>query len=291
MISSGFVNIIKPTGMSSSSVVAAVKKIINCKKVGHLGTLDPAASGVLPIAFGKATKFFDYFLSKDKIYVADVEFGVLTDTLDSFGNITKKDSVIVSQDDILKVIPKFLGEVYQVPPKFSAIKVNGKRACDIARIGENVELSPRKINIYSIELLGKFKNNAYRFRVHCSAGTYIRTLFNDLAASINTVATTPVIIREKSGFFSIDDAITLDELRQRARLISIEAAFKDFEVIEISNELICKKLVSGVKLHKQDLKIQSSSPFFIKNNENLIGMYHLDGDKMVCDVFLYENGI
>lgn len=288
MISSGFVNVIKPTGMSSSGVVCAVKKALNMSKVGHLGTLDPPASGVLPVAFGKATKFFDYFLSKDKVYVADVRFGILTDTLDSFGLITKKEKVSITKDDILKVIPKFIGNISQVPPIYSAIKVGGKRACDIARAGKEVELSPRKIKVFSIEVLGEEKPNFFRFRVHCSAGTYIRTLFNDIAESLGTVATTPVIIRERSGVFSIQDAITLDELSKNPRVVSIEEAFKDFEFIDVADEVVCKKLFNGVRLKKDELKINNEGLFFLKTGESLIGMYHFEGEKLVCDVFLFE---
>ena len=147
----GFVNIIKPTGMTSSDVVLRVKKILKTKKVGHLGTLDPAASGVLPVAVGKATKFFDYFLNKDKTYVAVVKFGIETDSLDSFGNITNKDNTIISKEDILKVIPEFIGKILQVPPKYSAIKINGKRACDLARENIDFEIKPKEITIHSIK--------------------------------------------------------------------------------------------------------------------------------------------
>lgn len=289
MISSGFVNVIKPTGMSSSGVVCAVKKAINLSKVGHLGTLDPPASGVLPVAFGKATKFFDYFLTKDKVYVADVQFGILTDTLDSFGLITKREDVNVSKDDILRVLHEFEGNIMQIPPLYSAIKVGGRRACDIARTGNEVKLSPRKIKIFSIELLGEYAPNCFRFRVHCSAGTYIRTLFNDIAVRIGTVATTCVIIRERSGVFAIQDAITLDELIKNPKAISIEEVFKDFEFYEVKDENLCKKLLNGIKLKKQELDINNEGLFFLKTGESLIGMYHFESDKLICDVFLHEN--
>lgn len=288
MLKSGFVNVIKPTGVSSSYVVCAVKKALKLNKVGHLGTLDPAASGVLPIAFGKAAKFFDYFLSKDKIYVADVKFGVLTDTLDSFGLITKTCDKIISDEEIKSVLPKFIGKLKQIPPIYSAIKVGGKKACDIARSGEIVELTPREIEIYDLQLLGKVDENLYRFRVHCSAGTYIRTLFNDIAEELGTLATTPVIIREKSGAFKIEDGITLDEVKLEPKLLSIEGVFKNFQFFEISDEKIVKQLLNGVKLSSRDVKINHDGLFFIKTNGKLVGMYHISSGKLVCDVFLYE---
>lgn len=287
MLQSGFVNIIKPTGMSSSDVVCKVKKALKLKKVGHLGTLDPAASGVLPVAFGKATKFFDYFLKKDKEYIADVKFGVLTDTLDSFGLITEYNSKIITSQDIERVLNQFIGKINQVPPMYSAIKINGKKACDLARLGQDFELKAREIEIYSIDLLGEMSDNFFRFKVHCSAGTYIRTLFNDIANALGTIATTVVIIRSKSGSFKIENAITIDEI-QDDNCMSIEDVFENFNKIEIKDNVIFKKLLNGVKLTKSNLNIECDDYFFITNQSSLIGMYHYENDRLICDVFLVE---
>lgn len=288
MISSGFVNVLKPTGLTSSDVVCRVKKALKIKKVGHLGTLDPAASGVLPVAFGKATKFFDYFLKKDKKYVALVQFGVLTDTLDSFGNITNYEEVNIIKDDILKVLPMFIGKIKQVPPMYSAIKINGKKACDIARSGETVELTPREIEIFDIKLLSEESKNQFRFEVHCSAGTYIRTLFNDIANELGTFATTPVIIRTASGNFKIDNSVTFDDLEKEQKVISIEECFNGFSFYDVKDENLLKKLLNGVKLTKKEISFDNDTNFFLKTNEKLIGMYHYLGEKLICDVFLYE---
>lgn len=287
MIKSGFVNVIKPTGMSSSDVVCKVKKILGIKKVGHLGTLDPAASGVLPIAFGKATKFFDYFLKKDKVYIADVKFGIMTDTLDSFGKVIARIEKMVQGHEIEGVIPEFVGKIQQIPPKYSAIKVNGKKACDIARAGIELELKPREIEIYSIELLSQLGDNSFRFKVHCSAGTYIRTLFNDIAKKFNTVATTPVIIRVKSGSFEIDDAVLLEEVYESS-LISIEQLFKLLPRYELKEEVLIKKVINGGKIKKSELNFVCDSNFFIMIDNQLIGMYRFEADRLICDVFLME---
>ena len=281
MIKSGFVNILKPTGMTSSDVVCKVKKILGIKKVGHLGTLDPAASGVLPIALGKATKFFDYFLKKDKIYVADVVFGTLTDTLDSFGVVIQKDDVNITLSDIEKVLGEFVGKIQQIPPKYSAIKINGKKACDLARMGQDIEIAPREIEIYSIELLGELKKNYFRFKVHCSSGTYIRTLFNDIAIKLNTVATTPVIIRTKSGVFEIDQSVTLDQLQGDKNPVSIECVFKNVTQINIEDENLIKKLANGVKLTKSEFNCGVSGNFLISYEGRLIGMYHYEQNKII----------
>lgn len=288
MIKAGFVNIIKPTGESSSNVVCKVKKILGIKRVGHLGTLDPAASGVLPVAFGKATKFFDYFLTKDKEYIADVKFGIETDTLDSFGQIIDKQEKQVSMAEIQAVLTEFIGRIKQIPPKYSAIKIDGKKACDLAREGKEVEIKSREIDIYDLKLLSQLDDNLFRFKVHCSAGTYIRTLFSDIAKRLGTVSTTPVIIRTKSGAFNIENAITLNELEKTLKIISIEELFAGFKTFGVSNKETVKKILNGVKISKQELSFDEEDKFFIKIDNQLIGMYHFEEEKLICDVFLAE---
>ena len=288
MINNGFVNIIKPTGESSSNVVCKVKKILGIKRVGHLGTLDPAASGVLPVAFGKATKFFDYFLSKDKEYIAVVKFGVETDTLDSFGQVLTCDKKVVSKDEIQGVLGEFIGKIKQIPPKYSAIKINGKKACDLAREGKDVEIKSREIEIFDLKLLSQDDENVFRFKVHCTAGTYIRTLFSDIAKRLGTVSTTPVIIRTKSGSFEIGNAITLSELEQFKKVVSIEETFAKFKMFEVTNKDTIKKILNGVKISKSELDFFETDKFFIKIENQLIGMYHFEDEKLICDVFLAE---
>ncbi len=286
----GFVNIIKPTGMTSSDVVCKIKKILHMKKVGHLGTLDPAASGVLPVAVGRATKFFDYFLSKDKKYTAVVKFGISTDTLDSFGNITKIDSgVNVDENQILSVIQSFIGEIEQYPPKFSALKVNGKKAYELARDGVEFELSPRKITIYDIKLRQKINDNTFIFDVHCSAGTYIRTLFADIAEKIGTVAFVPVIIRTKSGAFEMKNAMTIEEFENSKSVLKIEDIFGDFEIVKIGENL-AKKVLNGVLLSVEELNNENvkSKPFLIKYNDEIVGLYEKYKGKIKPIAFVYD---
>ncbi len=287
----GFVNIIKPTGMTSSDVVCKIKKILHMKKVGHLGTLDPAASGVLPVAVGKATKFFDYFLSKDKKYTAVVKFGISTDTLDSFGNITKTDKYIdINENDINKVLSEFVGEIEQYPPKFSALKVNGKKAYELAREGVEFELKPRKISVYSINLRKKTDKNTFIFDVHCSAGTYIRTLFADIAEKLHTVAYVPVIIRTKSGAFEMKNAVTLEEFEKEQKVISIEEIFADAKVIEI-NDLQAKKVLNGVRMCVNELgvEIDKDKPFLVKFKGELVGLYESCAGKLNAIAYVYKD--
>jgi len=285
----GFVNIIKPTGMTSSDVVLRVKKILKTKKVGHLGTLDPAASGVLPIAVGKATKFFDYFLNKDKEYFAIVKFGIETDTLDSFGNITNIDSKKIYRSDILSVLDGFVGDIEQIPPKYSAVKINGKKACDLAREDIEFEIKPRKIKIYNIELIDELENNMFSFKVHCSAGTYIRTLFSDIAAKMGTVSTTVSIIRTKSGRFLISDAITLEELEYNENVQEIEDLFSDIPMFEVE-ENIAKKLINGVRISKLELNksINNKEGCFISYKNKTIGFYKEQGENLEPIVYIYD---
>ena len=287
----GFVNIIKPTGMTSSDVVLRVKKILKTKKVGHLGTLDPAASGVLPVAVGKATKYFDYFLNKDKTYVAVVKFGIETDSLDSFGNITNKNNKTIQEEDVLKVLPNFIGKILQVPPKYSAIKINGKRACDLARENIDFEIKPKEITIHSIKLLGKQAENVFKFEVHCSAGTYIRTLFSDIAYAMGTISTTPVIIRTKSGRFNLNNALSLEEFEETQKVLSITEVFSDIEVVEV-DEKSAKKLINGVKVAKNEANLPQNTDFnkevLFAFENNLIGMYRLVDDKFQPVVYLYQ---
>ena len=286
----GFVNILKPTGMTSSDVVCKVKKILGTKKVGHFGTLDPAAAGVLPLGVGRGAKFFDYFLSKDKEYVALVEFGVLTDSLDSFGEVLESQEVDVSEEQILSVLPKFIGNISQVPPKYSAIKINGEKACDLARKGVDFEIKSREIEIFSIELKQKIAKNRYLFKVHCSAGTYIRTLFADIAEAIGTISTTPVIIRTKSGRFTEESAVTLEELEKTKKIIGIEELFSDFKKFEVENNDLAKKFICGAKLYTKDFaEVQNEAePFFVSVNGDTIGLYEIDGDKITQIVYLFE---
>ena len=268
----GFYNVLKPTGVSSGFVVNKIKRITN-EKVGHLGTLDPSASGVLSIAVGKATKFFDYFLNKDKEYVALAKFGVLTDTLDSDGTVIEKDNVNVLLEDIEKIIPKMCGEILQIPPIFSSKNVNGERAYDLARQGKDVVLEPKKVQIYSIKVEKMHQNNLFRLKIHCSSGTYVRSIVRDIAKELGTNATTVCIIRIASGKFKIDESVTLDDIAENKEkhLIKINSIL-NLPEIELE-EKQAKDLFSGkeILLDKDDgeyLSFYKSEEFSVLKVEN-----------------------
>ena len=208
----GIVVLNKPTGMSSFYAVKKVQRLLGAKKAGHMGTLDPLGTGVLLIGINKGTKLFDEYLNKTKEYIATFEFGVQTDTLDSEGTIVKEDDKIISETQIKSILKEFIGTFAQMPPEYSAKKVNGQKACDLARQGKNVKLKPKNIEIYDISLIDKIKENCFVFKIICSAGTYIRSIARDIAKRFNTCATMVSIIRTKCGNFCIEQSCTIEDI-------------------------------------------------------------------------------
>lgn len=206
------INLNKPTGMSSFFAVKKVARLLGVKKAGHMGTLDPYGCGVLLVGVNKGTKLFDEYLKKNKTYTAVFHFGYETDTLDSEGQIIKQNDKVITSEEVLKVLPAFIGEQDQMPPVYSAKKINGQKACDMARSGKEVQLKPKKINIFDIKLLRDMSNNNFQFEISCSAGTYIRSIARDLANKLSTYGTMVSIIRTKCGEFNIKDSCTLQEI-------------------------------------------------------------------------------
>ncbi|MBQ8884881.1 MAG: tRNA pseudouridine(55) synthase TruB [Clostridia bacterium] len=207
----GFVNADKPSGLSSSVVVNKIKRLTGLPS-GHMGTLDPLASGVLPVGVGNATRLFNYFLEKRKVYESEFTFGVDSDTLDSTGELVFGGSVPTAKE-IEGVLSSLTGEVLQIPPKYSAKNVGGRRGYELARAGVEFELPPKKVNVYSIELLGKAQaENVYRFRIECGGGTYIRSIARDMAAALETKAVMSALRRTKSGAFEIENAVPFEHL-------------------------------------------------------------------------------
>lgn len=247
----GIVIINKEKEYTSHDVVAKVKKILNEKKVGHTGTLDPNATGVLPILLGKGTKLSKYLINHNKIYEATLKLGEKTDTADIEGKITEEKDVKkenLSQENVTKILKEFIGKSKQVPPMYSAIKVNGKKLYEYARKGQTIEIKPREIEIYGIELLN-INNNEISFKVHCSKGTYIRTLCENIAEKLETVGYMKELKRIEVGEFNIKNAITLKELESKKEkaLISIEEFLKDKQLINLNSKKV-KLFFNGVNL-------------------------------------------
>ncbi|WP_018132514.1 tRNA pseudouridine(55) synthase TruB [Effusibacillus pohliae] len=216
----GILVIDKPKGMTSQQVVGRVKKILGVKKVGHTGTLDPDVDGVLPLCIGQATRLAEYLLDQSKAYAAELTLGYSTDTQDASGEIVERVAhVSVTEAEIRAAFDKFCGEIEQVPPAFSALKINGRRAYDLARQGERVALPPRRVTIYELaitELELDCELPRVRFRVECSKGTYVRTLCHDIGQTLGIPAHMSRLTRTRSGPFTLQMAHSLDVIGQAA---------------------------------------------------------------------------
>lgn len=243
----GFLNVYKPKGVTSHDVVAKLRHITKIKQIGHTGTLDPFAEGVLPICVGKATRLIEY-LNDDKEYIATVQFGKNTDTYDLEGQITAEFDKMVTKEEILHAIEGFQGEILQLPPVYSAIKVNGKKLYEYAREGKDIAIEPRNVKIYRIELLefNEEKQHA-KILVACSKGTYIRSIAYDLGVKLGCGGYLTELVRTKAGMFTIENSVKLDEL------VSIDVAgaslINPLEVIAlpklIIDEMEHKKVIQG----------------------------------------------
>ena len=223
----GWIILDKASGIFSRTAGGRVARMFQNKKFGHIGTLDPMASGVLPIAIGNATKmipFIEELNPATKEYLFSVQFGYETDTLDVTGNTIKTGGATPTESEIEKILPSFIGDTLQTPPLYSAVHVNGERAYKMVRAGENVDLPPRKIHISELEYTGK-SGDSYGFRVVCSRGTYVRSLARDIAKKLDTIATVDMIRRTKSGAYDIKNAVTLDFLEN---LVNNNADIKEY---------------------------------------------------------------
>jgi len=282
----GFVNIIKPVGVSSSVIVSNVKRITK-QKVGHLGTLDPLATGVLPVAIGKATRFFDYFLNKDKEYIAIGKFGVLTDTLDSEGCVIQTCNKKVELEQVQSVLHQFVGKIKQVPPIYSSKSVNGVKAYDLARKNKEIALEPRDVTIYSIEAKKWEQEDTFLFKIHCSAGTYVRAIVRDIANALGTIATTVCIIRTKSGCFNIEDAISLQDFEQNyeAYVSSI------FDVISYPKLLINQQQAIDLFSGKEIDFIGKNGNYLLSYNDDEFSVAELVGNKLRNKIYLYQGDL
>ncbi|MFY8255982.1 tRNA pseudouridine(55) synthase TruB [Clostridium perfringens] len=247
----GVINIYKNTGMTSFDVVAIVRRVAKMKKVGHTGTLDPAASGVLPVCLGKATKIIDYIMENKKVYRVNLKLGMVTDTYDLEGEVLREeDASHIIKDEILNCINSFLGTIDQVPPMYSALKQNGVRLYELARQGIEVHREARKITIYSIENIKIESNDNIQMDVCCSKGTYIRSLCYDIGEKLNVGATMTALERIQNGTFTKEEAINIEDLTEELlekHIISIEKALDSFEKITV-NEKFGKLLRNGVKV-------------------------------------------
>lgn len=211
---SGILNILKPPGMTSSNVVTFVRRVLGIKRVGHSGTLDPAAAGVLPVFFGSATRLCEYALSDNKEYIGEICFGASTDTQDAQGSVLQRSDKVISLDEASELFASIQGALRQVPPAYSAIKHKGKKLYEYARAGQEVQTKARDVIIYSSSVTRQTGPNRFLFHVACSKGTYVRTICHDIGETSGAHAHLSFLLRNRTGHFDIADAITLDELER-----------------------------------------------------------------------------
>ena len=213
----GIVSVLKPPGMTSSDVVVDIRRIFGEKRVGHTGTLDPAAAGVLPVCIGRATRLFDYLVDKEKEYIAELRLGVSTDTGDAFGAVTETAECDVSEEELKAVLPAFVGELEQIPPIYSSLSLNGVKMYKLARRGQvtaPVEERRRSITVSELALVQKLGRNSFLIRIRCSKGTYVRTLCTDIGRALGLPAYMPFLLRTGSGKFGVEDTHTIAELKE-----------------------------------------------------------------------------
>lgn len=218
----GIINVSKPTGITSFKTVSIVRKLFGVKKAGHTGTLDPSASGVLPICIGKATRICQFLLNSKKVYLARMKLGVTTDTQDADGKILEEHTdFVVSEDRVKDAISKYKGEIQQIPPMFSAKKIDGKKLYEFARKGVVLEREPKTVEIFSIEFL-EMEGDEVLFRAETSPGTYIRTLCDSIGHDLGCGAHLKTLVREKVGSMTIDNAVTIERLRELKKLEKLD---------------------------------------------------------------------
>lgn len=242
MTAFGFLNIDKPQGMTSHDVVAVIRKGIGIKKVGHAGTLDPMATGVLIICVGHATRLSEYIMHQTKVYEATVHLGITTDTYDAEGKVVTTNTQAVNQTDLESVLPRFRGEIAQIPPMYSAIKQGGKKLYELARQGKTIERPPRQVTISQLNL-HHWTFPEFDLTVACSAGTYIRSLAHDIGEAVEIGGHLSALRRTQSGQFTIKGAVSLDELQTamqentwQVHLTPVENALSDIPRLDLSVE-------------------------------------------------------
>lgn len=260
----GMINVYKEKGFTSHDVVAKLRGICKQKKIGHTGTLDPDAVGVLPVCLGSATRLCDMLTEKEKEYIAVCRLGLVTDTQDASGKVLAEKEVNVTSEQLREAVASFLGESMQIPPMYSALKVNGKKLYELAREGKEVERKPRPITVYELELTEE-RLPEFTMRVKCSKGTYIRTLCHDIGQKLHCGGIMVSLVRTKVGRFSIEEALSLSALQELAdtgrlkeAVIPVEAVFEKLPKLTVK-ETSVKALLNGNQLKEGEVKLQVQS--------------------------------
>lgn len=273
----GVFNFYKPRGMTSHDAVYFFRRLLKIKKVGHTGTLDPNATGVLPICIGKATRISEYLLEVDKEYIGELSLGFETDTQDGDGTALKSSDKKVTEDEIVQAFDKFRGTIYQTPPMYSALKQNGKKLYELAREGITVERPSRKIDIKDIKILNNLNNRQIIFYTKCSRGTYIRTLCNDIGSNLGTYGYMSHLIRVGVGTFKIENSLSMEYLESMDKeelkniITPIDHAIKHLSEITVQSDYY-NKLINGALIPIDGNNMYKEDVLRVYCNEEFIGI-------------------
>lgn len=253
-MNNGVISFLKPPGLTSHDIVAIVRRKLRIKRVGHTGTLDPMAAGVLPICIGKGTKIVDFLMADRKVYRAELTLGAMTDTQDRWGEVLESSDKKVSEDEIRTEMSKFIGDISQIPPMYSALKHNGKKLYELAREGKTVEREARIRTIFSLDIIS-VEDNKIIFDVSCSKGTYIRTLCHDIGINLGTYGHMSFLLRKSTGNFNLNNSITIEEFENFSNetinemIIPVDRALSDFRKIDVSGEIEFQ-MSNGIKINQ-----------------------------------------
>ena len=273
----GIVIVDKPAGWTSQDVTARLRRVFNTRRIGHGGTLDPMATGVLPVFIGRATRGVEFFEHAEKAYEAVLRLGIATDTEDITGTVLEEKEVSISEGEFLDVLPQFRGKIQQIPPMYSALKVNGQKLCDLARKGKEVERQPREIEIFELTCL-EFSGITARLRVRCSKGTYIRTLCKDIGQALGCGGCMEALRRVSAGEYTIDEAVPLQELLDtdapESYLRSVDTMFCNAPAVTLTE--------------KQEIRCRNGNAFSVKIADGTYRVYSQNGEFLM--LAKVENG-
>lgn len=298
----GILIIDKPSGFTSFDVIAVVRRLTGQRKAGHTGTLDPNATGVLPVLLGEATKTQDLILNHDKTYVAGFSLGITTDTLDIWGNVKSEQKSEISQAEIENIIPEFVGEIEQIPPMYSAVQKNGQRLYDLARRGIEIERESRKVTVYSVELISfDEESQSGSIEISCSKGTYVRTLIDDIGSRLGCGAVMTSLRRTKACGYAIEQAYTLEKIKEFAEsgellqhINSIESLFMQCGYVAVSDAQARRFQNGGAldisRTYLAKCEVKNGDIYRVKSRDNrFLGLGIADVDSGLLKIHLHIN--
>ncbi len=283
----GFLNILKPPGMTSAAVVAMVRRATGEKRVGHAGTLDPEASGVLPVMIGKAARLFDYLVDKEKEYVAEAAFGQATDTQDATGRVIAEGEAYPDLAQVREAAQTLVGDIWQRPSMYSAIKKDGTPMYERARRGEEIEVPLRQVHVESINVHEEMPNHGFRMTIRCGRGTYIRSICNDLGEKLGCPAHMRFLLRSMSGAFDLSTAMTLEEMQAHAQagtlqqnLIALDTPLAHIPRVDVPTRY-SKLVINGARIPLKSVEIEENIPVRVYLKDAFWGMAVREGDMLV----------